>query len=82
MAKSDYLFVGGEKVVRPSWSRNSESESFISINYLGVTTGAGGHYISIRRDFPREDQFSSSGFNQIKESGSLINHPHYVVFKN
>ena len=48
----------------------------------GVTTGAGGHYISIRRDFPREDQFSSSGFNQIKESGSLINHPHYVVFKN
>lgn len=46
----------------------------------GTTSGAGGHYTSIRMAFPNVNEFCASGFNQVKTGNSLVNHPHYVVF--
>jgi hypothetical protein len=49
----------------------------------GKTAGAGGHYTSVREEFPDVDRFCGAGFNQILPTGTDqgVNHPHYVLFK-
>lgn len=57
-------------------------QSFISATN-GVTSGAGGHYTSVRESFPDVESFCGSGFNQVKIKGpaGAANHPHYVLFR-
>ena len=45
----------------------------------GQSTGAGGHYTTIRSGFPNSNSFCSAGGNQF--TSALINHPHFVLFE-